>query len=54
MAGGLSLFWTGDIDVRVMGKDDHHIYCRVYEDEGCSWRLTRVYEWSENAQKYRT
>lgn len=53
-AGGIALFWLGDFDVNIMGMDDHFIDAQVNEGEGRAWRLTGVYGWPENGQKFKT
>lgn len=53
-AGGLALFWSDEVDVKVTGKCDHFIDCMVSGDGVSSWRLTGIYGWPENSQKHRT
>lgn len=53
-AGGLALFWLGDITVNIKGKDDHFIDFLVSSEESRVWRMTGVYSWPENGQKFRT
>lgn len=53
-AGGLAVLWLDDIDVNVQGTDEHHIDIIVRSEGRIDWRLTCVYGWPENGQKYKT
>lgn len=53
-AGGLALFWTGEVEVKIQGMDDHFIDVQIREDCGRSWRLSGIYGWSEGGKKHNT
>lgn len=39
-AGGLTLFWLDDIDLRAVDKGSHFIDSLIYGPDGSSWQLT--------------
>lgn len=43
MGGGLTLFWSSDVNVEIKSYSSHHIDAFVYNESGKVWRCTGVY-----------
>lgn len=53
-AGGLDLFWVEEVEVQILGMEDHYIDAQVRDDSGRSWRVSCVYGWADSGQKSKT
>lgn len=54
-SGGLGILWSDSMDVTISSSSSHHIDCTVgglFSNE--RWRLTGLYGWADNTQKYRS
>lgn len=41
IGGGLTLFWSSDVNVEIKSYSSHHIDAVVYNESGKVWRCTR-------------
>ena len=54
MGGGLSLFWSSDINVSIKSYSLYHINVEVNNEGGKAWRCTGIYGHPESSQKHHT
>lgn len=47
-AGDLAIFWIKEVEVELLGMEDHFTDVQLHEESGRSWRLSGIYGWSES------
>ena len=52
--GGVALFWSDDVDLRIRSMGNRFIAFEVKESSRDFWRGTGIYGWSESGYKWRT
>lgn len=53
-AGGLPMFWSDDISVRVGVKNSHVMDAIIRDKYGVGWRMSGIYGWADGGSKVKT